>query len=581
VPETSEAGSGRYEIRQSENGPFVYCKEAPSVSVRMDRSIAYSEADAQKLGERVILLDGVGQFAPMIDGRRQLYNLDHHAECLRSFTLASCEQALIVVAKGLALDKGDWTIYANDPDLDTLLSIWILLNFRRLPNLSRQARDTLLPVVRLEGAIDSNGAEIAEYCGLPSTALEEARAGVQCLFEKERQIKHAGNWAQLDPLDFTVEMLQEIDAFVYGPGEIGDFAEVEHDYGHVDIGDNWVAVVCRDGSGIYEVERRLRHVWGDRLGLIALEREPGHYTVRRSASLSSIDLGWAYDRLNLVDRAVDGKPPEKRWGGSDEIGGSPRPSGSALAPEEVKETLRLAYRPPSRFERSRDLWHACVRSTLVFSGGAAFAALSHAAAPALLALQDDLLVPLSFSCATCILSAVFTRWLSRGRSWLFGWRRPAGWDWWLPALLVPPTGAAGGTWTPQHLPVDAPSQVWLLLVCACVALATELWFRGWVHGLFLTHGRVQSVRSRWFLSSACLWSALIYAAFVTATAALAWRPSASGALDLGFVRTGAAALCAGWLLGLVRERSLSLWPGVALQTLAVLLGIGRELVELA
>src|SRR5262245_6455886 len=227
VPDTT-GGSGRYEIRQSEAGPFIYCREAPSVSVRVDRSLAFSEADAQKLGERVILLDGVGQFAPTMDGKRQLYNLDHHAACLRSFTLASCEQALIVVVKGLSLDKGDWTIYANEPDLDTLLAPWILLNFRRVPQLSQEARDRPLPLVRFEGALDSNGAHVAEFCGLPSAALERARADVQQLFEHEQQIRKAGEWSALDPLEFAVEMLQEIDAAVYGPGELGEFAEVEH-----------------------------------------------------------------------------------------------------------------------------------------------------------------------------------------------------------------------------------------------------------------------------------------------------------------------------------------------------------------
>jgi hypothetical protein len=585
VPEASDAGSGRYEIRQSEHGPFIYCKEAPSVSVRVDRALAFSEADAQKLGERVILLDGVGQFAPTIDSRRQLYNLDHHADCLRSFTIASCEQALIVVVKGLPLDMGDWTIYANDPDLDTLLAIWLLLNFRRIPNLSRDARDTLLPLVRLEGAIDSNGAEIAEYCGLPSDAIEVARSNVEALFEKERQIKQSGNWAQLDPLDFTVEMLQELDAFIYGPGELGDFAEVEHDYGHVDIGSNWVAVVCRDGSGIYEVERRLRHVWSDRLGLIVLEREPGHYTIRRSASLSTIDLGDAYARLNLLDRAVDGHPPEKRWGGSDEIGGSPRPTGSALSPEEVKDALKSTYHPPGALERALDYWRVSARSALVVCAGAATAALSFAAVPRDLGALEPFLIPLSFSWGTILLSALFTQRLSRGRSWLFGWRRPATFDWWLPALLVPLTGAAGGTWTPPA-PVDRElaSIAWLIPTGLSVALATELWFRGWMHGLLLTHGPVQSLRGRWFLSSATLGSGVLYAlfaaAFAAALAALGFPSWVSSPTDLALVPLVASALAAGWLLGLVRERSLSIWPCVIAQALAVAAGIGRVVVGL-
>jgi len=63
--------------------------------------------------------------------------------------------------------------------------------------------------------------------------------------------------------------------------------------------------VCRDASGIYEVEKRLKKAWGDRLGIIALERGENQYTLRRTASLASIDLEEAYGKLNLLDPRVD------------------------------------------------------------------------------------------------------------------------------------------------------------------------------------------------------------------------------------------------------------------------------------
>jgi hypothetical protein len=279
---------------------------------------------------------------------------------------------------------------------------------------------------------------------------------------------------------------------------------------------------------------------------------------------------------------VDGHPPEKRWGGSDEIGGSPRPTGSALSPEEVKDALRLTYRPPGRAERALDVWRACLRSGLALCAGAAAFALSLVIAPRDLGAVEPLLPHLSFAVGICVLSALFTHGLSRGRSWLYGWRRPAGWDWWLPALVIPLGGAAGAVWTPQPLPVwDVRGVLWLVATCLAVALASELWFRGWVHGLFLTHGPVQWVRGRWFLSQANAWAGLIYAGMATCLAPLMYpvEQVSSWADFAGLGRVAGVALAGGWLLGLVRERSLSVWPCVAAHGLAILAGVARGIAQ--
>src|SRR5262245_37223019 len=50
----------RYEVRESDGARSLRCKELPGVLVRVDSKYAFSEADARKLGERVILLDGAG-----------------------------------------------------------------------------------------------------------------------------------------------------------------------------------------------------------------------------------------------------------------------------------------------------------------------------------------------------------------------------------------------------------------------------------------------------------------------------------------------------------------------------------------
>ena len=73
-----------------------------------------------------------------MDHERQVYNFDHHEGCVRAFTLASCEQTLVMYMKGLDLQGREWNIFANEPDLDTILAIWILLNHSRIGGHGRQ-----------------------------------------------------------------------------------------------------------------------------------------------------------------------------------------------------------------------------------------------------------------------------------------------------------------------------------------------------------------------------------------------------------------------------------------------------------
>ncbi len=576
----AEALPNRYEIREREDGRVLLCVEAPGVAVSLDRRYAFSEAEARRLGERVILLDGAGQFAPLVDDAAHLYNLDHHEGCLRTFTLAACEQALLVVLKGLRLDKGDWTVYANEPDLDTVFAIWVLLNYRRVRELRPDQRDAILPLLRLEGAIDANGFEIAEHCGLPQALLRSEKERLDELHEVELEIKRAGGWGEIDFLEYLQALLLRIDRLVYRSIDFSDYTSVEEVYGHVEIGGDSVAVVCRDSSGIYEVERRLKKVWGERLGIIALERQKNEFTLRRSASLSGIALTAAYGMLNLLDPAVDGRPPEKRWGGSDEIGGSPRPEGTGLTPRELARILGLTYKKANPWQLVQRFASAMLWIVgLALGAGVAVYALDFLAGPRGTPL--DAALELALAAAVLGVGAgLLTRKLSRGWTWLFGWRHPAGRDWLalVPAVLL--AAAVGGAWIPKVVAGDGWSLVAAAAAVGLAAVSLELGFRGLMHGLLILDYRVQTVDGRWFLSRPVLAAGVLFALATTAAAALGLIAAASF-LQLPFLaRWGllaAAALLAGLALGMIRERSLSVWPGAAALAAGGILRLALEL----
>lgn len=564
------AGDGfpdRYVIRDRDGVRVLTCREAPGVAVRIERDFAFTEAEARRLGERTILLDGAGAFGPLVDDNAHLYNLDHHQDCVRAFTLATCEQALILVLKGLELDKGEWTIYANEPDLDSLFALWTLLNYRRIRSLTPEARDRIVPLIRLEGAIDANGFELAAFCGLPGEELERRRGQLDRLHQLELAARRSGEFSSVDGQEFCRRLLHEVDRLAYTPADLEGAAPVEEEYGHVDIGQGRVAVVCRDAAGIYEVEQRLKKIWGDRLGIIALEKEPGHFTLRRSAALAGIDLKIAYERLNLLDPAVDGRPPGKRWGGSDEIGGSPRRQGTGLSPREIVKILKVAYQKPAPGQA----WRQGLRA----AGWSLFAGLL---ATGVVLLQrfvglgpDDRAAGVAFSAllAGLTLAAtalVLTRRESRGWTWLHGWRRPAGISWW-PLALGLGALAATGAWHPPVGPGRLPLLLALLAIAA-LAAGLELLFRGLVHGMLVIEAAIQRPLGPTFLSHPTLLAALLSSGLGLVAE---WQIDALPRFGLGVFDPAAAWLllfAAGALAGLLREKSLSVWPAA----LAFMLG---------
>ena len=563
----------RYALREKDGYPYIECDEAPRLRAIIDSQMSVSRSAASSLGPRVILLDGAGSFGPLIDNDEKLYNLDHHAGCERLFTLSTCEQALLLVHSGLDLSEGDWTIYANDPDLDTVLALWCLLNYRRVRELSPEARDVLLPLFRLEGAIDANGPELARLCGLSNEHLARTSQRIDHLLAREREVKRTGSWSKKKLYPYTLEMLCAVDELVYAREDFGDYTNVEAIYGHVEVGPRNVAVVCRDGAGIYTVEQHLKTRWGDQLSLIALENEPGHYTLRRVSTLSGPKLGPAYDRLNRIDKVVDGQPPNKRWGGSEDIGGSPRSTGTLLPAEELLEQLERAYRPSTRWKRTRASTVAILLGlSCMLSWPLASLLPSPTSIPG---FRGGVLESYSLGLSSLFVLAIgmlVTRSASQRRPWVYGWRTPVdGGGWWLsPIALLGALPVAA--WLSGSIGTRSIELIGATIAGGLAITAGEIWFRGLVHGLLVPDHAVQRPQGPWHLSRAAFGSAAAYAVVASILVAPAFdRPifSQLGASEIEFA-IGSLTLffAAGLALATLRERSLSFLPGLTVLLIA-------------
>ncbi|MBC2742416.1 MAG: hypothetical protein HGJ93_05030 [Desulfosarcina sp.] len=317
----------RYAVKGVGTDRVLTCLEAPNLQVIIKAGLTVTASAARKAPPGTIYLDGVAQTEPFLDHEKKVYNLDHHEGCVRTFTLATCEQALIMCVKGLDLRDREWKIFANEPDLDTILAIWIIFNHQRVNNREAINRRSLFALVRLEGIIDALGLELRELSGLPADLLQKLMRVIDRLRTEELELKKAGEWTKTDFLEYTVGVLRKLDQFLIKLGELDDFKGVE-ELARIELTNNRIAVVVASDLGIYELEPHLAKLYGNRLGWVALRRRGNEYTLRQMDLFMPVNLEDVYQRLNFMDPAVKGRMGVNRWGGSGDIGGSPRDRGT-------------------------------------------------------------------------------------------------------------------------------------------------------------------------------------------------------------------------------------------------------------
>jgi hypothetical protein len=320
----------RYEI--DETGGAIVCRDWPSIQLHVERGLTIDEDQRDKYPDQAIFLDGVFTGPAFLDNERRQYSLDHHAGCVRAFTLATCEQACVMLMQGLPLWEGEWHVYVNEPDLDAVLAAWIILNHHALVHDDYAMLRKVMPLVRVEGVIDTYGLDKALLSGLPRRIYEAHKKRIDKLRADERNLREHGKWGDVDVLEFTRDQLGKLDIQLFPRGQPRTAGIQSTD--ELVLPSRKLAVLVQSHVGIYEIEEQLKVKHKNELGVIVHDAGDDRMTLRLVDAFLPKNLNEVYPRLNEVDPRATGEEGNE-WGGSGDIGGSPRKTGTGLSGREV------------------------------------------------------------------------------------------------------------------------------------------------------------------------------------------------------------------------------------------------------
>lgn len=286
-------------------------------------------------------VDGYCRGSPRSSADGLILNVNHHEDCDRIATRSSCAQVMHLVKMGLfetfsyeGRRRAD--VYVNDCDEDVTWATYILRNPAHID------RPRLKMLIQLEDLLDMSAGlypikkrwHLLKKLVWVSQPFYEAKAdrslhtmdgdAMGGLIESmHRRIRDTlfGRGKELDP-DTRFEVLEQFDGWSYVK-KIGEHAN----YGIAHEGITaFVAHVAKCGD---------RH----------------RYNVfRRSRFISGFPLERICELLNEEEGI--GLSANDRWGGSDNVIGSPREKGSGLAPKRILEIVRAAC--DERRSRLRD-----------------------------------------------------------------------------------------------------------------------------------------------------------------------------------------------------------------------------------
>jgi hypothetical protein len=268
--------------------------------VQRGRSISFGE-----LPPNSIALDGYC-LGPAIDPERRRFSFDHHGECVRHATAATCQQVLDALLLGL--DPAECNVYLNDLDADSVLAAWLLANSNRV------YEPLVRELVANAGPRDAHGPAYA----LRNPALV---AGYhQGALAPLHQAKRSGQYQSCDLSELLGLCLERTSAFLDGEIVTGALTQAPAPFSITHRGTGWVMATGGDEAfaSLYEA--------GHPRVVLVREQPDGTtaYTIaKQSEFIAGFPVGPSSQRGSILAALAAN---EAGWDGSTTVGGAPRHS---------------------------------------------------------------------------------------------------------------------------------------------------------------------------------------------------------------------------------------------------------------
>lgn len=275
-----------------------------------------------------IALDGYVKGEPflMTTAGGPYRNFNHHEAVDRSCTCATCEQVRRAILLGLYdlytdEDGRRATIWVNDCDQDVCLATWILLN----PD--RAGEPLVRTLAHIEDLLDMSAG------AFPLPRERNLLGEIRWVFEPYTMNRPRLSGLGADDMREIIEAVHErVELFLTGQSES---LPLLGSYRRIGGGEDWVlAEVDHQHARQKMVEAGINAA----IELYARPDERYVYSIwRRSEYIVHFPVR---DILRELNRAEGYEADDMTgWGGSENVGGSPRGAGSALAPADVEEIV--------------------------------------------------------------------------------------------------------------------------------------------------------------------------------------------------------------------------------------------------
>lgn len=256
-------------------------------------------------------------------------NFDHHSGVDRMATRTTSEQVALEINMGLFRtfsDRGIPTanIFVNDADEDTSLAVWLLQNHSLV---ERHGNPPINRLVFCEGMLDCTaGAYPFGDMGI--------RRKMAHIFQPYSEARYAGKLTDLDgpTMKNLIEKVGERITEYVSNG--GTELELRGYYKKIGGGRSWIMVqetgpasrmaMFNDGIDAF-------------VALVSEKDGKYVYSIGKRSVWCPFNLPLIYDALNSLEKDI--VKDRNRWGGSDTIGGSPRETGSQLAPQKLETII--------------------------------------------------------------------------------------------------------------------------------------------------------------------------------------------------------------------------------------------------